>query len=191
MEYKRALAIKGAVYSAAIITLGLTACQLIFGHTPSMSRILIMDSWSVKLPFSVSAWWYVFMGPLYSMVLMKFFQSQLVTGNQRYGLLKKWTMNKTLIFAFVLTFLLGVYGGLLPCVIAITIAVVLGRPRLSNNVISNRLSLTMATSATIGVLLAMGLVFGPLFVLLAAYFYLNHIFFKKAAEWEEYIFTHI
>lgn len=73
---KRMIMFRFSLASAILIALFWTAWYFIAGQVPEVSSIKLAENWAVDLPFSISRWWDVLMGPVWSVMLVLIFTSE-------------------------------------------------------------------------------------------------------------------
>jgi len=64
------LMIRWSILTAAVIVLFWTIYYLIVGKVPVVTSIGITGIWTYVLPFGISRWWDVLIGPIWSVVII-------------------------------------------------------------------------------------------------------------------------
>ena len=72
------LIIRWSLVTAGLITLFWTGWYLVNGSVPVVTSIQMTPNWTVALPFSISRWWDVPIGPIWSSILILFFTNKQV-----------------------------------------------------------------------------------------------------------------
>lgn len=66
--------IRWSILSACLIALFWTIWYFVNGEVPVVTSIKINDQWSIALPFPMSRWWDVLIGPIWSVAIITIFK---------------------------------------------------------------------------------------------------------------------
>ena len=69
-ERKWKLIWRWSLVTAGLIALFWTVWYLINGSVPMVTSIKMTPTWTIELPFSVSRWWDVLIGPIWSTIII-------------------------------------------------------------------------------------------------------------------------
>ena len=72
------LIVRWSMVTAGLIALFWISWYLVSGSVPVATSIRITPNWTVALPFSISRWWDVLIGPIWSSILILFFTNKQV-----------------------------------------------------------------------------------------------------------------
>ena len=98
-----------SVISAGLIALFWTIWALAsHGHVPVVTALNLTDTTSLKLPFAISRWWDVAIGPIWSLLLIAIFTSQKLRKN------KDWVLGlvSSLVFGLISGLIIGLISSL-------------------------------------------------------------------------------
>jgi len=81
MNWKRRkkLMLRWSILTAVLIALFWTMYYLIVGSVPVVSSIKMTPDSTLTLPFAISRWWDILLGPLFSCIFVLFFTSRRIT----------------------------------------------------------------------------------------------------------------
>ena len=87
------------------ITAGLIACfwtiwYVIAGQVPTLTNVKMTTDWTIDLPFEISRWWDVLIGPIWSIIIISIFTNE------------KVRKNKDLVFGLAFGLVFGLVFGL-------------------------------------------------------------------------------
>jgi hypothetical protein len=74
-ERKYALMWRWSLITAGAIALFWTVWYLCAGSVPVIASVKMSSNWTLELPFKISRWWDVLMGPIWSVLLISLFTS--------------------------------------------------------------------------------------------------------------------
>ena len=102
-EKKHKLMWRWSLITAGTIVLFWTIWYLIAGQVPVTTSIKMTENWTIQLPFSISRWWDVLIGPIWSIVLISLFTNERITKDKDLGVglvfglfvLIKWVCSKS------------------------------------------------------------------------------------------------
>lgn len=80
---RQRLIIRWSIVTAGTIGLFWTIWYLITGSVPAVTRIEISENWTYVLPFSVSRWWDILFGPIWSTTIILFFNNKIMEKDVR------------------------------------------------------------------------------------------------------------
>ena len=81
-ERKRKLMWRWSLITAGLIALFWTMWYLITGQVPVMTSIKMTPELTWQLPFGISRWWDILIGPIWSFILISFFTNERITKNE-------------------------------------------------------------------------------------------------------------
>ncbi len=79
---KSKLMFRWSIVTAAAIALFWTIWYLVAGNVPEVSSCKMTPDWTVVLPFAVSRWWDVLLGPVYSILVILLVTSERIRKNE-------------------------------------------------------------------------------------------------------------
>ena len=112
------LIVRWSLLTAGLIALFWASWYLVNGSVPVVTSIKMTPKWTVALPFGISHWWDVLMGPIWSTILILFFTNEQIRRNEDlafglvFGLVYGLVVCGLVVcgLAYVLAFGLVVYG---------------------------------------------------------------------------------
>ena len=81
-ERKRKLMWRWSLITASLIALFWTIWCLVTGQVPVMTSIKMTPEWTWQLPFGISHWWDILIGPIWSVILISLFTNKRITKNE-------------------------------------------------------------------------------------------------------------
>jgi len=105
MDWKRRkkLMLRWSILTAVLIALFWTIYYLIAGSVPVITSIKMTPDSTLALPFAISRWWDILLGPIFSCIFVLLFTSRKIKGEM---------MVPGLIFGLVVGLICGLVGGL-------------------------------------------------------------------------------
>ena len=76
------LIVRWLLLTAGLIALFWASWYLVNGSVPVVTSIKMTPKWTVALPFGISHWWDVLMGPIWSTILILFFTNEQIRRNE-------------------------------------------------------------------------------------------------------------
>lgn len=80
-ERKIKLMWRWSLLSAGMIVLFWFVWYLMAGSVPTISQIKMTPDWTIQLPFGISRWWDILIGPIWSVLLIIIFTNKKITEN--------------------------------------------------------------------------------------------------------------
>jgi len=83
MKRKKKMIIRWSIVTSAVIAIFWTTWYLICGSVPVVTSIKMTPNWTYVLPFGISRWWDVLVGPIWSTILILLLTSQWLKEDER------------------------------------------------------------------------------------------------------------
>lgn len=154
------LMFRWSLLTGVLIALFLVICYLSTGSVPIVTSVQMTKTWTMPLPFGISRWWDVLIGPTWSIIII-------------YLLTKQKDKNKDWIFGLIIGLIFGLIIGLGAGLVAdqsagllIALLVGLGAGLLTALLVGLGVGLIIGLLAGLGVSLGVSLVACPLTALL-------------------------
>ena len=81
-ERRNTLIFRWSIVTAGLITLFWTSWYLMNGSVPIVTSITVTSDWTLDLPFGISRWWDVLIGPIWSTGLILLVTNKRVQKNE-------------------------------------------------------------------------------------------------------------
>jgi len=64
------LMVRWSIFSAVLIAAFWTIWYLVAGQVPAVESIKMTETWTIQLPFAMSRWWDILIGPIWSIIII-------------------------------------------------------------------------------------------------------------------------
>ncbi len=178
-ERKQKLIVRWSIMTGSLIALFWAIWFLIAGEVPAVSNIKVTENWTYILPFGISRWWDVLVGPIFSAIIIYFLTNEKIEESEDLDL-----VITPVIVCVALVSTLAIPGVIADVALGLTLGLTLIAMVIAILSVALEVGIDIGLAISLGVTLVFGiiifgiffgLVFGLVFGLIIALWKLCHL----------------